>query len=313
LLIDKALNAFEAFIFLLQNTIPMKSMTGYGNAVLDTAEVQISVEIKCLNSKFFDAQLRIPRAFIEKEIEIRNILSESLDRGKISLSIDFQKKTNESPKISINNGLFNAYFTLYNQLADQVSATKDELFKLALQSPDVIVPEISEKGIEDDYMLLKDTLSKAIAECEKFRASEGKTLQLKVNEYVEHIRHLLGQIEGYEQERLDNVKNKLRSSLRELVNDNEYNKDRFEQELIYYIEKLDFHEEKVRLASHLDYFKKSLNEPGAHGKKLGFVAQELGREINTIGSKANHAGIQRIVVQMKEELEKIKEQILNVL
>jgi uncharacterized protein (TIGR00255 family) len=303
---------FEAFIFTIK-TNSMKSMTGYGNAILDTAEVQLSVEIKSLNSKFFDAQLRIPRAFAEKEIEIRNILSEYLDRGKISLSIDFQRKNIDSPKISINKGLFNAYFKLYNELADQVSATKDELFKLALQSPDVIVPEISENSIEEDYLLLKNTLLQAIAECDKFRSSEGKALQLKVNEYVDHIRDLLVQVEGFEQERIDNVKIKLRASLRELVNDNEFNKDRFEQELIYYIEKLDFHEEKVRLASHLEYFKKALNDPGMHGKKLGFVAQELGREINTIGSKANHAGIQRVVVQMKEELEKIKEQVLNVL
>jgi uncharacterized protein (TIGR00255 family) len=238
----------------------MKSMTGYGNAILDTAEVQLSIEIKSLNSKFFDVQLRIPRAFAEKEIEIRNILSDYLDRGKISLSIDFQRKNIDSPKISINKGLFNAYFTLYNELADQVSATKDELFKLALQSPDVIVPEISENSIEEDFLLLKNTLLQAIAECDKFRSSEGKTLQLKVNEYVDHIRDLLVQVEGFEQERIDNVKNKLRASLRELVNDNEFNKDRFEQELIYYIEKLDFHEEKVRLASHLEYFKKALND-----------------------------------------------------
>jgi uncharacterized protein (TIGR00255 family) len=291
----------------------MKSMTGYGNAVLDTPEVQISVEVKTLNSKFFDAQVKIPKAFTEKEIEIRNIVNDRLDRGKISLTIDFQRKNIETPKININKGLFNAYFTLYNDLANQVSASKDELFKLALQSPDVIIPEISEKSIEEDFLLMKNTLVKAIDECEKFRISEGKGLQIKINEYVDKIRELLSQIEDYDQERIENVRNKLRTSLKELVNDNEFNKDRFEQELIYYIEKLDFQEEKVRLSSHLEYFKKALNEQGIHGKRLGFVAQELGREINTIGSKANHAGIQRIVVQMKEELEKIKEQILNIL
>ena len=291
----------------------MKSMTGYGNAVLDTPDVLISVEIKSLNSKFFDAQIKIPKAFAEKEIEIRNIVSERLDRGKINLNIEFVRKNVDTPKININQGLFNAYYSLYNDLATNVSASKEELFKLALQSPDVIVPEISENSIEEDFQLMKKTLIQALDECEKFRMNEGKALQLKVSEYIEQIISLQIQIDQFEHERLDAIKAKLRSALRELINDNEFNKDRFEQELIYYIEKLDFQEEKVRLTSHLDYFKKALNESGAHGKKLGFVSQELGREINTIGSKANHAGIQRIVVQMKEELEKIKEQILNVL
>lgn len=291
----------------------MKSMTGYGNAVLDTPEVQITVEIKSLNSKFFDVQMKIPKAFNDKEIEIRNILSDALDRGKISLSIDFQKKNIETPKININKGLFKAYYELYNELAEQFLAPKDELFKLSLQSPDVIAPEVQGNDVEGDFALLKETLLKAISECDKFREREGRALQSKINEYVDSISRFLEQIGTFETERIETVKNKLRASLKELINDNEFNKDRFEQELIYYIEKLDFQEEKVRLASHLDYFKKALNSQGAQGKKLGFIAQEMGREINTIGSKANHAGIQRIVVQMKEELEKIKEQMLNVL
>lgn len=292
----------------------IKSMTGYGNAILDTAETLISVEVKTLNSKFFDVQLKIPRLFSEKELEIRNILSERLDRGKISLSIEFQKKAATTPKVNINKNLFNSYYAIYKNLADDVDAPKDELFKLALQSPDVIAPEITESiGIEEDYLLVKSTLLTALDECDKFRIIEGETLHRKVKEYADRIGHLLIQVEAFENERIETVKQKLRSSLQELLNDGEFNKDRFEQELIYYIEKLDFHEEKVRLTSHLEYFAQVMEDQTAHGKKLGFITQEIGREINTIGSKANHAGIQRIVVQMKEELEKIKEQTLNVL
>lgn len=292
----------------------IKSMTGYGAAILDTADALVSVEIKSLNSKFFDVQLKIPRLFSEKEVEIRNILSDRLDRGKVTLTIEFQKKTVATPKININKDLFSSYYSIFKQMAVEAQAPHDELFKLALQSPDVISPDISEtKGMEEDFPLVKKALLTALDECDAFRINEGETLHHKIEEYAANIGRLLIQVETFEPERVEAVKSKLRSSLMELINDNEFNKDRFEQELIYYIEKLDIQEEKVRLTSHLEYFSKVMDEKNAHGKKLGFISQEIGREINTIGSKANHAGIQRIVVQMKDELEKIKEQLQNVL
>ena len=289
-------------------------MTGYGYAVLDTADALVSVEIKSLNSKFFDVQMKTPKLFSEKEAELRNILSERLDRGKVTLNIEFHKKTNATPKININKSLFSAYYSQYKEMAEEAQAPQAELFKLALQSPDVVSPDISEaKGSEEDYLLVKDALLTALDECDAFRIKEGETLHHKIKEYADNIGRLLVQVKTFEPERMESVKARLRNSLGELLNDNEYNKDRFEQELIYYIEKLDIQEELVRLSSHLEFFLRVMDGDSSHGKKLGFISQEIGREINTIGSKANHAGIQRIVVQMKDELEKIKEQLQNVL
>ena len=303
---------FAGFI-IFEKIFLMKSMTGYGSAFLDNDSYQISVEIKTLNSKFFDAVVKSPKQFSEKEIEIRNVLSEYLDRGKIALTVEFQRKDASKPKININKQLFSFYYQEFSELADNFKASKEELFKLAIQAPDVLTPDIDNEDLDREFEILKETIIQAAKDCDQFRINEGKALKLKILEYTGNIEKLMERITPFEGERIESVKTKLRNAITELLNDADFDKNRFEQEMIYYIEKLDINEEKDRLASHIEYFRNTLEETGQIGKKLGFITQEMGREINTMGSKANHAGIQRIVIQMKEELEKIKEQMLNII
>ncbi|MGK7392995.1 MAG: YicC/YloC family endoribonuclease [Candidatus Cyclobacteriaceae bacterium M3_2C_046] len=289
----------------------LKSMTGFGSAILDNQDFQIFVEIRSLNSKYFDASLKIPKQFSEKEMEVRSLLSEKLERGKINVQIEFVNKAQETPKVNVNKRLFEYFYDQFSQLASDVNAQTSEIFKLALQAPEVLVPEIDSKDIEKEFKVLKGVVIEALEKCNKFRSNEGKLLEEKILNYIKNIEDQLEQIPAFEQERLQNVRERLNQGIKELVNDKDHDKNRFEQELIYYIEKLDINEEKVRLKSHLDYFKKVIYGSSS-GKKLNFISQEMGREINTIGSKANNANIQKIVVGMKEELEKIKEQLLNI-
>ncbi|NJM94475.1 MAG: YicC family protein [Cytophagales bacterium] len=287
-------------------------MTGFGHASFENEAYSISAEVKSLNSKFLDASIRLPKAFVHKDIVLRNLLNQTLERGKVQVAVDFQVKHADELRSFINRDLFLAYYEQLRLLAHEVGASEQELFKLALQSPDVITSDMDAANLEQEWTLIEQVVQQAIAKCADYRRDEGENLKVKILENVDEISRQLSEVEKLEAERLENVKLRLRQNLKELMDKDSFDPNRFEQELIYYIEKLDINEEKIRLRTHLAYFKEVAQSPSA-GKKLGFIAQEIGREVNTIGSKANHAGIQKLVVNMKEELEKIKEQTLNIL
>jgi uncharacterized protein (TIGR00255 family) len=286
------------------------SMTGYGSAKFENNEYSINVELKCLNSKFIDLNLRIPRFLSDKEIEIRGVLNNLLKRGKINANIELDFKENVNGNVQVNKDLFKQYFAEFKQLACEVGANEDELFKLALQSPEVLKveeKEISEALISELMKVIED----AAISCSEFRADEGKRLQEELTQYCLNIDKELKAIQTYDPERLAKIKQRIRQNVDELAADIDEN--RFEQEIIYYAEKLDITEEIIRLDNHIRYFIKTMEERESNGKKLGFISQEMGREINTLGSKANDAFMQNMVVKMKDELEKIKEQSLNIL
>lgn len=288
-------------------------MTGFGHASYDDGKIQVNVEIKSLNSKFLDLNLRLPRVFSDKELEVRNLTSEKLERGKLSFSVDYQRYGQTELKQTYNEELFVAYYTQLKKLADRVAAPVDGLFAQALSAPDVVMSKLGEETTADEWILIRKTIDEAIARCEKFRADEGRVLDKKLKEYIESIRINLGKVEELDATRVTRVRDRLKGNIVSFFGEEGYDVNRLEQEIIYYIEKLDIHEEKVRLNAHLNYFVQVLDEPQSNGKKLAFISQEIGREINTIGSKANDATIQRHVVVMKEELEKIKEQLNNIL
>jgi TIGR00255 family protein len=290
-------------------------MTGFGRAGMEDDSRTIQAEVKTLNSKFLDLSLKLPRQFSEKEHEIRNLVQGILERGKVNLALDFiPKKSNQIP-VTINEELFQAYFEKYQNLANSVVAEKSELFKLALQSPSVIVNMASDEATEaeEEWELIQKVIIQALQKCDQFRKDEGESLFEKLKENIQVIESALQQVKAIEGQRKDRIKNRIRSNFHDWIEENDFDQNRFEQELIYYFEKLDITEELVRLETHLNYFIKVLNEETQQGKKLGFISQEIGREINTIGSKANDAGMQKWVILMKDELEKIKEQTLNVL
>ncbi len=291
----------------------LKSMTGYGLAKHEQKYSEISVEIKTLNSKFLDTQIRMPRAFSAKEIALKNILSDKLIRGKVSVSITFDKNGEDTPRVAINEKLFGEYYTMLSKVAKVVGAadTKD-IFKMVLLMPEVQVSTSVDENVERDWKLILKSVNEAIKKCDEFRMDEGEKLQKKIASYIKKIEQLLTKIIKQDPKRTKAVRERIDKKITELEIES-IDKNRFEQELIYYIEKLDISEEKVRLKSHLNYFLEVLGNKTSQGKKLGFISQEIGREINTIGSKANDAAIQKDVVGMKEELEKIKEQLLNIL
>jgi len=290
----------------------IKSMTGFGRAESFTEDLNIVVEVKSLNSKFFDTIIKMPKIFSEKEIEVRNILEKSLIRGKISVAIDYQNKnTGNQPQV-INKSLLSKYYNELNTLAMELSDDKADIFRLALYLPEVISPEIrNEEGT--NWEVIKSIMIEAIGYCDAFRTQEGENLSNELTTYIGEINKSLVEIDKLDPERITQIRDRIKSNLVELIPDNNYDENRFEQELIYYLEKLDISEEKVRLKGHLGYFLDEMNSPESNGKKLNFISQEIGREINTIGSKANYAPITRNVVLMKDNLEKIKEQLLNIL
>jgi uncharacterized protein (TIGR00255 family) len=291
----------------------IKSMTGFGQSSLDDGQIQINVEIKSLNSKFLDLNLRLPKIFSDHEVEVRNLLSEKLERGKVSLSIDFQRYGSEEPKQTYNAALFGAYYNELKKLADKVTAPYGNIFELALNSPEVIQNKLSDGPEDEDWRNVKEVLIKAINKCDEFRKTEGKSLDEKLKEYCQSIALQLKNVEVLDPKRVERIRDRLKGNITAYLGEEGYDLNRLEQEIIFYIEKLDINEEKVRLKTHLDFFVQILKEQQSNGKKLGFISQEIGREINTIGSKANDAEIQKHVVVMKEELEKIKEQLNNVL
>jgi uncharacterized protein (TIGR00255 family) len=291
----------------------IKSMTGFGQSGLEDGQLQISVEVKSLNSKFLDLNIRLPKSFSARELEIRNLLSEKLERGKLSVTIDYQRQADKSVRQSYDETLFTAYYGALKKLADRVMADYNGLFELALNSPDVIQGELNESVNDEDWKKIKGCLEQAIKKCETFRVEEGGVLEKMLVDCCAAIEQGLEQVRVLDPRRVERFRERLKGNVTAIFGDEGFDPNRLEQEIIFYIEKLDINEEKVRLKSHLDYFRSALKEGQSNGKKLGFISQEIGREINTIGSKANDAEIQKQVVMMKEELEKIKEQLNNVL
>jgi uncharacterized protein (TIGR00255 family) len=291
-------------------------MTGYGKAVAEFPGRKMAIEIKSLNSKGLDLSVKLPGAFREKEMEVRTLLSQRLERGKVELYVTAEKSA-EFAAYSVNKPLFLQYYSELRTLLSEVNEENEEsLASIVLKIPDVLQSEKTEFE-ENDWAVFTQRIEDAISSLEEFREAEGRILENDIRARVQLILELLGSVEPFEKSRLNDIRERIRTGFQNITKSDllqtKPDENRFEQELIYYIERLDITEEKVRLKKHCDYFVETLDASTSQGKKLGFVVQEMGREINTIGSKANDAGIQKIVVQMKDELEKIKEQLLNIL
>jgi uncharacterized protein (TIGR00255 family) len=291
----------------------IKSMTGFGQSSFDDGQVQINTEIKSLNSKFLDLNLRLPKILSDKEMEVRNLVSEMLERGKVAVSIEYERLGSGEISQSYNEKLFTAYYAELKRLADKVYAPYENLFQLALNSPDVIQSNLKEEVSEEVWQKVKKGLVDSLRQCDAFRIDEGKVLEKMLAACCREIEINLEKVKILDPKRVDRIRERLRTNVMSFFGEEGFDTNRLEQEIIFYVEKLDINEEKVRLKSHLDYFLQALREPQSNGKKLAFISQEIGREINTIGSKSNDAEIQKHVVLMKEELEKIKEQLNNVL
>ncbi|MDF3078935.1 MAG: YicC family protein [Sphingobacteriaceae bacterium] len=290
----------------------IKSMTGYGIATGDFAQAKYTVEIKSLNSKFLELSLKLPKSFSDKELLIRNECSKQIERGKVNVSLNAEYAEGDAKTASINQNLLKLYYKLLRSAADELGDTGSNLLQLALNFPDVIRYE-EDTVSEEEWKQLFGIFSQAMTGFQKFREDEGKVLQQDLVLRINNILEALTRVETQDPNRIPQIRERINQVLEQFVGKENIDENRFEQELIFYIEKLDITEEKIRLRSHCDYFLQTLKSPDANGKKLGFISQEIGREINTLGSKANDAQIQQVVVGMKEELEKIKEQLLNVL
>lgn len=290
----------------------IKSMTGFGKAVCECQNRKMAIEIKSLNSKMLDINTRIPNGYREKEVEIRNLISGQLNRGKVDFQITIEN-SGEASNYSINKGLAQKYYNELKELSLELDE-KDfsDYLQIIMRMPDVLVTEVNEIS-EEEWSALKEAISKALDDVNVFRKNEGQGLEKDLIYRIEKISGLLEEVSPFEKARLKVLKAKIKKDLNDVVNKEDFDKNRFEQELVYYQDKLDITEEKVRLKKHLEYFIETMNDSGFQGKKLIFISQEMGREINTLGSKANEANIQKIVVQMKDELEKIKEQLFNIL
>ncbi|GAA4280443.1 YicC family protein [Gaetbulibacter aestuarii] len=281
-------------------------MTGYGKSVVQMPTKKITIELKSLNSKNLDLNARMPSIYREKELAIRKLLADALERGKIDFSI-YVEATADDTSTQINTPVVKQYM---NQLREVVPGDDLELLKMAVRFPDAL-NTVREEIDETEWEAIKKEIILAVEDLNAHRLDEGKVLEADFKNRVENIRALLEEVAAMDSDRIKAVRERLLKGVEELKE--KYDENRFEQELVYYIEKFDITEEKVRLKNHLDYFTESLNSKDSNGKKLGFISQEMGREINTIGSKSNYAPMQQLVVQMKDELEKIKEQLLNVL
>ena len=286
-------------------------MTGYGSAKGTVGTQAVTVEIRSLNSKFLELNVRLPPQFRDKELEIRADVGKMLERGKADLNVSIDN--NELAKRStVNKEIFLAYYEDLKSLATETGMSDDNMLDAILKLPAVLNSEKSEMD-EAQWKQLKGLIQSAVEQFNLFRSNEGNVLEQDVTQRLNAIENSIPQLENFEQARIESIRTRLHKSVNELKDQLNIDTNRFEQELIYYIEKLDISEEKVRLKSHCDYFIQTMNSKEANGKKLGFITQEIGREINTIGSKANDANMQRIVVEMKDELEKLKEQLANVL
>lgn len=282
-------------------------MTGFGKASLQLPTKKITVEVKSLNSKGLDLNMRMPSVYREMELGLRNQLAQKLERGKVDFSL-FIEITGEETSSKINAPIVKGYIAQMKEIIP--SADETELMKMAVRMPDALKTDRDEID-ENEWKEIQNVIDEAVVNMINFRKSEGNSLENEFIQRIENIRNFMNQALELDPERVSAIKEKLQNAINELKV--EVDTNRFEQELIYYLEKLDITEEKVRLGNHLDYFLQTLNGSEANGRKLGFITQEMGREINTMGSKSNHAGMQKLVVLMKDELEKIKEQVLNVL
>ena len=284
----------------------IKSMTGFGKAETQFQNKNYILELRSLNSKGLELNTRLPIQFREIEIHLKKIIGESLHRGKVDLSLNIEYIEQSSSK-NINLSVVNQYIEQLREIED---ADRLDLLKIAMRLPDTLKTELNDNE-EDEIKTIESLLEKALINLNKYRVDEGSSLEEDFKKRLIKLKALIDKVIQIDPERKEKIENKLRTSIEELQI--EIDENRFEQELIYYIEKYDITEEKVRLDSHIEYFTHTMENSSSNGKKLGFIAQEMGREINTIGSKASHAGLQKVVIQMKDELEKIKEQLLNVL
>lgn len=284
----------------------IQSMTGFGKSTLQLPTKKISIEIKSLNSKSLDLNARMPNQYREKELEMRKIIALSLDRGKVDFNL-YIEATSDETSSTVNTEVVKSYIS---QLKAVVNADDLELLKMAVRMPDAL-KTVREEIDEDEYKVILETLKDALNEINTFRSDEGKVLEEEFKLRITNLQNLLDAVIKVDPERVEAVRERLRKGVEELKE--KVDENRFEQELVYYIEKYDIAEEKTRLENHLSYFLEAINSKDSNGKKLGFISQEIGREVNTIGSKSNYAPMQQLVVQMKDELEKVKEQLLNVL
>tara|TARA_R110002124_G_scaffold186137_1_gene353649 strand:+ start:664 stop:1539 length:876 start_codon:yes stop_codon:yes gene_type:complete len=291
-------------------------MTGYGVSTIETDTVNVSVEIKTLNSKFMDIYCRIPRNYSEREIEIRNLVTQKLERGKAELTLTVQPVGKTIASSTVNRALAKVYFDDLAATAKELGFEPDRtsILKLALQLPNAYNNEVStDENKEDNWVEIKKAILEALDKCNIFREQEGQMTGSKLHDYIQTIEKLLVEVNEEDTKRIPAVRERIRKQIKELVTDESFDQNRFEQELIYYMEKFDISEEKIRLQNHLNYFNETLQLPESNGKKLNFISQEIGREVNTMGSKANDSVVQHLVVRMKDELEKIKEQTLNII
>ncbi len=285
----------------------IQSMTGFGKSLLQLADKKIIIEIKSLNSKAIDLNTRIAQAYKEKELTLRKLISDTLERGKIDFTLTVEN-TSASSTSTLNAPVVRGYIEQMRAISP--NGPDVEFLKMAVRMPDALTTPVEEVD-EREFAQIEEQLALALKQLQAFRSSEGAILQKDFELRIRNIQQLLTQVEALDTERLAAIRSRMERAVEEIRD--RVDENRFEQELIFYLEKLDITEEKVRLANHLNYFLTTLEEPQSNGRKLGFIAQEIGREINTLGSKANHAQMQQIVVLMKNELEKIKEQVLNIL
>ena len=290
----------------------LKSMTGFGKAICELNDKIVTIEIKSLNSKQLDIYSRVPAAYREKDLEIRSLLSKKLKRGKIEFNLNIEI-TDTKNTASINAPIVKAYYKQFKQIGTDLNIDpNDSIFSVIMRLPDSL--KVNKEELDDtEWTAIRASIDEAISSLDEFRLQEGSALKKDLKLRVDNIESNLILIEPFEAERIKAVREKIETNLKEYSELDKIDSNRFEQELIYYLEKLDITEEKVRLRNHCSYFSEVIDSTEAVGKKLGFIGQEMGREINTIGSKANHHDIQKLVVGMKDELEKIKEQVLNVL
>ena len=286
-------------------------MTGYGIGTSENGAVKYTVEIKSLNSKFLELNLRLPKAVSDKELLLRGECSKLIERGKVNINISTEYVDQTAKGATINADLLKDYYKQLQDIAFQLGDSKANMFELALNMPEVISHD--DEVDEEEGKVLVDAFHIAVRQFNKFRVDEGSVLKKDLEHRVSLILSFLTEVEAVEGSRIPLIRERINQYMEEAVGKENVDMNRFEQELVFYIEKLDITEEKVRLRSHCDYFIQALNSEDSNGKKLGFISQEMGREINTLGSKANNAKIQQIVVKMKDELEKVKEQLLNVL
>lgn len=288
----------------------IQSMTGFGNSVVNLSNKKVSFQLKSLNSKKFDLYTRIPSEYSKEELIFHKMIASALGRGKVEFTLSIESLSGQTSSV-IDKAAVQHYMTdLKSLVNDAVNTSDAEFLKIAMRLPNTL-KSVKEEISEDEISALKQGLTEALKNINQYRSDEGKALEKDFKLRIKNIANLLEEVEKIDADRIAEKRNKLREAVTTLKEDVDEN--RFEQELVYYIEKYDINEEKTRLKNHLEYFVEALDEPDSNGKKLGFITQEMGREINTLGSKSNHAPMQKLVVEMKDELDKIKEQVLNVL